>query len=90
MSNTAAHGPVGNPYDQTRSAGGSTSGCAVLLVLGEADMAIGGDQGGSIRIVRRDITKSTIAEAAIIAFIPLWASRAQAHFRLGSVYRHHL
>ena len=51
MSNTAASGIVGNPYDKTRSAGGSTSGCAVLLVTGEADLAIGGDQGGSIRIV---------------------------------------
>ncbi|THG96265.1 hypothetical protein EW026_g5540 [Hermanssonia centrifuga] len=50
VSNTAAHGPVGNPYDKTRSAGGSTSGCGVLVSIGEADMAIGGDQGGSIRI----------------------------------------
>ena len=52
MSISAATGPVRNPYDKTRSAGGSTSGCAVLLVTGEADLAIGGDQAGSIRIVR--------------------------------------
>src|SRR5260370_2549138 len=32
------------------SAGGSSSGSAVVVSLGEADMAIGGDQGGSIRI----------------------------------------
>ncbi len=32
------------------SAGGSSSGSAVLVALGEADMAIGGDQGGSIRM----------------------------------------
>jgi amidase len=32
------------------SAGGSSSGSAVVVALGEADMAIGGDQGGSIRI----------------------------------------
>ncbi|EKM58558.1 uncharacterized protein PHACADRAFT_252996 [Phanerochaete carnosa HHB-10118-sp] len=50
VSNTAATGPVGNVYDKTRSAGGSSSGCGVLVALGEADMGIGGDQGGSIRI----------------------------------------
>src|SRR5260370_15208240 len=32
------------------SAGGSSSGSAVVVAVGEADMAIGGDQGGSIRI----------------------------------------
>jgi amidase len=32
------------------SSGGSSSGSGVVVSLGEADMAIGGDQGGSIRI----------------------------------------
>jgi amidase len=32
------------------SAGGSSSGSAALVAAGEVDMAIGGDQGGSIRI----------------------------------------
>ncbi len=32
------------------SAGGSSSGSAVLVAVGEVDMAIGGDQGGSIRM----------------------------------------
>jgi amidase len=32
------------------SAGGSSSGSGVVVALGEADMAIGGDQGGSIRM----------------------------------------
>ncbi|KAH9928393.1 amidase signature domain-containing protein [Fomitopsis serialis] len=50
ISNTSALGPVGNPYDKIRSAGGSSSGCGVLVVIGEADLAIGGDQGGSIRL----------------------------------------
>ncbi|TFY60315.1 hypothetical protein EVJ58_g5232 [Rhodofomes roseus] len=50
ISNTSAIGPVGNPYDKTRSAGGSSSGCGVLIAIGEADLAIGGDQGGSIRL----------------------------------------
>lgn len=49
-SHTGAIGPVRNPHDPSRSAGGSSSGSAVLVSLGEVDMAIGGDQGGSIRM----------------------------------------
>src|SRR3546814_17495773 len=32
------------------SAGGSSSGCGALVGSGEVEMAIGGDQGGSIRM----------------------------------------
>ncbi len=49
-SHTSDSGAVKNPYDLTRSAGGSSSGSAALVANGEVDMAIGGDQGGSIRI----------------------------------------
>jgi len=49
-SHTNATGPVHNPHRRGYSAGGSSSGCAVLVATGEVDMAIGGDQGGSIRI----------------------------------------
>ena len=49
-SHTSDTGPVRNPYDPTRSAGGSSSGSAALVGAGDVDMAIGGDQGGSIRI----------------------------------------
>ncbi len=49
-SHTNATGPVHNPYKMGYSAGGSSSGSAVLVALGEVDMAIGGDQGGSIRM----------------------------------------
>src|ERR1700736_6093851 len=49
-SHTNATGPVHNPHKMGYSAGGSSSGSAVVVALGEADMAIGGDQGGSIRI----------------------------------------
>src|SRR5436309_3698849 len=49
-SHTCAAGPVHNPHKIGYSAGGSSSGCAVLVSLGEADMAIGCDQGGSIRM----------------------------------------
>src|SRR5437016_5575534 len=49
-SHTCAAGPVHNPHKMGYSAGGSSSGSAVVVSTGEADMAIGGDQGGSIRI----------------------------------------
>ena len=49
-SHTGAKGPVHNPYKMGFSAGGSSSGSGVVVALGEADMALGGDQGGSIRM----------------------------------------
>src|SRR5947199_2685820 len=49
-SHTNATGPVHNPHKKGYSAGGSSSGSAVLVARGEADMALGGDQGGSIRM----------------------------------------
>ena len=49
-SHTSATGPVRNPRNSSHSAGGSSSGCAALVAAGEAEMAIGGDQGGSIRL----------------------------------------
>lgn len=49
-SHTGAKGPVHNPWKMGYSAGGSSSGSAVVVALGEAEMALGGDQGGSIRI----------------------------------------
>ena len=47
---TSDTGPVRNPHDPSRSAGGSTSGPAALVASGEAELALGADQGGSIRI----------------------------------------
>lgn len=47
---TSDTGPVHNPHNPEYSAGGSSSGSAALVAAGEVDMAIGGDQGGSIRI----------------------------------------
>ncbi|EME38217.1 hypothetical protein DOTSEDRAFT_92323 [Dothistroma septosporum NZE10] len=50
VSNTAASGPVDNPYAKGYSAGGSSSGTAALVADGAVDMGIGCDQGGSVRI----------------------------------------
>ena len=49
-SHTSASGPVHNPHRMGYSAGGSSSGSAAVVALGEVPMALGGDQGGSIRI----------------------------------------
>lgn len=49
-SHTSDPMPVHNPHKRGYSAGGSSSGSGALVARGEVDMAIGGDQGGSIRI----------------------------------------
>ena len=49
-SHTSATGPVRNPWDPARTTGGSSSGSAALVAAGEVDLALGGDQGGSIRM----------------------------------------
>src|SRR3954469_11613619 len=49
-SHTSVTGPVRNPWDPERTTGGSSSGSAALVASGEVDLALGGDQGGSIRM----------------------------------------
>ena len=49
-SHTSSTGPVHNPRKRGFTTGGSSSGSASLVAAGEVDMAIGGDQAGSIRI----------------------------------------
>ncbi len=45
-----AHGPTHNPYDLTRTAGGSSGGSAAAVAAGFVAAAHGSDGGGSIRI----------------------------------------
>jgi aspartyl-tRNA(Asn)/glutamyl-tRNA(Gln) amidotransferase subunit A len=49
-SDETAFGAVRNPFDETRSAGGSSGGSAAALATGMAFAALGTDTGGSIRI----------------------------------------
>lgn len=49
-SHTGLPSPLENPRKPGRTAGGSSSGSAVLVAAGAVDMALGCDQGGSIRI----------------------------------------
>ena len=48
-SHTCAGGVIRNPHNPAHSAGGSSGGSAALVAAGEVPMALGGDQGGSIR-----------------------------------------
>jgi amidase len=49
-SHTSESGPVHNPRKRGYTTGGSSSGSAALIAAGEVELAIGGDQAGSIRI----------------------------------------
>ncbi len=47
---TSVFGPPRNPIDPARSAGGSSSGSSAAVAAGLVDMALGVDQGGSVRM----------------------------------------
>ena len=47
---TSSNGPVENPRVPGHTPGGSSTGSAAVVAAGEVDMAMGGDQAGSIRI----------------------------------------
>lgn len=47
---TSAFGPVLNPHSREHLAGGSSGGSAAALSYDGIDLALGGDQGGSIRV----------------------------------------
>ncbi|KAL6251619.1 hypothetical protein RBB50_001829 [Rhinocladiella similis] len=64
VSDTSITGPVRNPYHDEYSCGGSSSGSARLVACGSVDMALGGDQGGSIRV--------PASSCGIVGLKPTW------------------
>lgn len=80
-SEDSAYGPVRNPWDPTRSAGGSSGGSAAAVVDGMGCASIGTDTGGSIRIPAAACgcigLKPTFGELPCEGIIPL--SRSLDH-----------
>jgi aspartyl-tRNA(Asn)/glutamyl-tRNA(Gln) amidotransferase subunit A len=74
-SEESAFGPVRNPHDPSRSAGGSSGGAAAALATGMCFGALGTDTGGSIRIPSAACgtvgLKATIGEISCEGVIPL-------------------
>jgi aspartyl-tRNA(Asn)/glutamyl-tRNA(Gln) amidotransferase subunit A len=77
-SEESAFGPVRNPYDESRSAGGSSGGAAAALATGMCFGAIGTDTGGSIRIPAAACgtvgLKPTSGEVSTDGVVPLSAT----------------
>jgi aspartyl-tRNA(Asn)/glutamyl-tRNA(Gln) amidotransferase subunit A len=71
----SAFGPTRNPYDPSRSPGGSSGGSAVSIVAGMALASLGTDTGGSIRIPAAACgivgLKPTLGEIPTAGVIPL-------------------
>lgn len=63
-STVSATGPILNPRDRSRIAGGSSGGSAAALAAGIVDGAVGTDAGGSIRV--------PAACCGVVGFKPTW------------------
>lgn len=64
FSDSSVTGVVHNPYANGYSAGGSSSGSGRLVATGSVDIAVGADQGGSIRLPS--------AACGIVGLKPTW------------------
>jgi aspartyl-tRNA(Asn)/glutamyl-tRNA(Gln) amidotransferase subunit A len=77
-SEESAFGPVRNPLDLSRSAGGSSGGSAAALAAGMCFGALGTDTGGSVRIPSAACgtvgLKATAGEISCAGVIPLSTS----------------
>ncbi|ONI81477.1 amidase [Actinosynnema sp. ALI-1.44] len=74
-------GPTLNPYDLSRTCGGSSGGAAVALATGMAPIADGSDMGGSLRNPASFC--NVVGLRPSIGRVPSWPSRAP-QFTLGT------
>lgn len=63
-------GATGNPWDPTKTAGGSSGGSAAAVALGMAPLSIGTDGGGSVRIPAGFTATTTIKPT--YGRVPAW------------------
>jgi aspartyl-tRNA(Asn)/glutamyl-tRNA(Gln) amidotransferase subunit A len=72
VTDSSLQGITRNPWDLTRTAGGSSGGSAAAVALGMATLALGTDGGGSIRIPAA--FTGTVGFKPTFGRVPIWPS----------------